>query len=265
LIVRVLNHEEVLMRRQPLRRPSPALVISLIALFVALGGTGYAATQVGRPAASLAKRHHKKKHSTQACLASASALCPALLSAVDAEFAKQIQALNIHSGAPGPPGQPGNTGGQGNQGPQGNDGAQGPGAVTLNYTDTSPSTSMMPPATTVGTVGPFTFQVNCGIDNMNNVGVGLFINSPSAYTSAFTWFTTTDGTGTPTTHMAAAPGVSGLFFAQQAMSTHFVDVIFSPLLLRIGGQAVNLTLHLRADARTTSRSCTLDAQAVPSG
>src|SRR5690349_263980 len=34
------------MRRQARRRPSPALVISLIALFVALGGTGYAAVKV---------------------------------------------------------------------------------------------------------------------------------------------------------------------------------------------------------------------------
>lgn len=32
----------------PKRRPSPALVISLIALFVALGGTGYAAVHLGK-------------------------------------------------------------------------------------------------------------------------------------------------------------------------------------------------------------------------
>ena len=32
--------------RESNRRPSPALVISMIALFVALGGTGYAATQI---------------------------------------------------------------------------------------------------------------------------------------------------------------------------------------------------------------------------
>ena len=35
------------MRRLRLRRPSPALVISLIALFVALGGTSYAAIKIG--------------------------------------------------------------------------------------------------------------------------------------------------------------------------------------------------------------------------
>jgi hypothetical protein len=36
------------MRRLRLRRPSPALVISVIALFVALGGTGYAASKLAR-------------------------------------------------------------------------------------------------------------------------------------------------------------------------------------------------------------------------
>ena len=34
--------------RRRISRPSPALVISLVALFVALGGTGYAATQLAK-------------------------------------------------------------------------------------------------------------------------------------------------------------------------------------------------------------------------
>jgi hypothetical protein len=38
------------------RTPSPALVISVLALFVALGGTGYAATQAGGPSAQAAKK-----------------------------------------------------------------------------------------------------------------------------------------------------------------------------------------------------------------
>ncbi len=43
-----------------LGRPSPALAVALIALFVALGGTGYAASQLSQPGASVAK---KKKSS----------------------------------------------------------------------------------------------------------------------------------------------------------------------------------------------------------
>ncbi|HUB04851.1 MAG TPA: hypothetical protein VMA76_07270, partial [Solirubrobacteraceae bacterium] len=45
-----------------LRRPSPALVISAIALFVALGGTSYAAGELGRaPVATGAKAEPKRK------------------------------------------------------------------------------------------------------------------------------------------------------------------------------------------------------------
>ena len=45
-----------------LRRPSPALVISVIALFVALGGTSYAASELGHsPAATPATAKLKRK------------------------------------------------------------------------------------------------------------------------------------------------------------------------------------------------------------
>ena len=49
------------------RRPSPALVISLIALFVALGGTGYAAIKL--PANSVGSKQLKKKAVTKAKIA----------------------------------------------------------------------------------------------------------------------------------------------------------------------------------------------------
>jgi hypothetical protein len=49
-----------------LRRPSPALVISAIALFVALGGTSYAAGELGRaPAATPAKAKPKRKSTSE--------------------------------------------------------------------------------------------------------------------------------------------------------------------------------------------------------
>lgn len=43
------------MRKRSLRRPSPALVISLITLFVALGGTTYAATSLPRDSVGTAQ------------------------------------------------------------------------------------------------------------------------------------------------------------------------------------------------------------------
>ncbi len=74
--------------------PSPALVISMVALFMALGGTGYAASQAGGGDHAAAAKNAKVKR-----------------------------------GKRGPRGLPGPRGPQGTQGPQGANGAQGtPGA-----------------------------------------------------------------------------------------------------------------------------------------
>lgn len=49
------------MRGHAWRKPSPAMVIAMIALFVALGGTGYAASQATNSAGAAAAKKHKKK------------------------------------------------------------------------------------------------------------------------------------------------------------------------------------------------------------
>ena len=41
-----INRRFILMRRALRSRPSPAMVVALLALFVALGGSGYAAVQL---------------------------------------------------------------------------------------------------------------------------------------------------------------------------------------------------------------------------
>jgi hypothetical protein len=56
------------LRTTRLRRPSPSLVISVIALFVALGGTGYAATTLAKN--SVGSKQLKKKAVTNSKLAS---------------------------------------------------------------------------------------------------------------------------------------------------------------------------------------------------
>src|SRR2546425_1548054 len=55
------------MHRVQFGRPSPAMVVASIALFVALGGTGYAASQLGHPAGHAAKKKRKaSKHTDSA-------------------------------------------------------------------------------------------------------------------------------------------------------------------------------------------------------
>jgi Collagen triple helix repeat (20 copies) len=104
-----------------IRFPSPAIVVAVVALFVALGGSGYAATHIGRSAAK-----HKKKAPSQQAL-------------IDAAVAKYFAShggkfvgppgVAGPAGAPGPPGATGaagTTGTTGTTGPQGFQGEIGP-------------------------------------------------------------------------------------------------------------------------------------------
>ena len=94
--------------------PSPALVIALIALFVALGGTGYAASQVGGDHATAAKKTKVK------------------------------QGKRGPRGPRGPQGPRGLQGLTGPQGPQGAQGPQGPqGATGPQGAAGSPASGML--------------------------------------------------------------------------------------------------------------------------
>ena len=111
------------MRHLHLQRPSPALVVSVIALSVSLGGTGYAAIVL--PADSVGTKQIKRNAITGAKVKNRSLL------ATDFK-ANQIPAgptgangANGASGAPGVPGVPGATGAQGAQGPKGDKGDPG--------------------------------------------------------------------------------------------------------------------------------------------
>jgi hypothetical protein len=90
-----LDQEKQVMKK--LAPPSPALVIALVALFVALGGTGYAASQVGDDHATAATKKAKAK-----------------------------QGKRGPRGFRGPQGPRGLQGLTGAQGPQGAQGATGP-------------------------------------------------------------------------------------------------------------------------------------------
>jgi Collagen triple helix repeat (20 copies) len=100
------------MRRRAI--PSPAMVVALIALFVALGGTGYAATTLtdnGNSAAATAKRHRRSLRGPRG--------------------------FRGKTGPQGPVGPQGPQGPQGTQGPQGPQGAQGPAGTAKAYAEVS--------------------------------------------------------------------------------------------------------------------------------
>jgi Collagen triple helix repeat (20 copies) len=85
-------------------RPSPATIISLVALFVALGGTSYAALSIPRNSVNSAS------------------VVNGSLQKVDLSE----NAVNLLKGNRGPRGPQGSQGGLGPQGPQGATGTQGP-------------------------------------------------------------------------------------------------------------------------------------------
>jgi hypothetical protein len=102
--------------RRRISRPSPALVISLVALFVALGGTGYAATQ-------LAKNSVGAKQLRKGAVSSAKVKNSSLL--LNDFRTSERSKLRGSPGARGISGARGATGVRGLQGPQGVQGTQG--------------------------------------------------------------------------------------------------------------------------------------------
>ena len=81
------------------RLPSPAIVVAIIALFVSLGGTGYAASQLSGSPTAVAGKAKKKK--------------------------KPVKILRGKTGPTGPSGPTGVTGAQGKDGVQAKEGPQG--------------------------------------------------------------------------------------------------------------------------------------------
>ncbi len=91
--------------------PSPAMVVACAALFVALGGTGYAAIRIARPAA----KHKKKAPSTQALIGAA----------VAKYFVAHHGQFVGPAGPTGPAGAIGPAGSAGTPGAKGADGGPG--------------------------------------------------------------------------------------------------------------------------------------------
>jgi hypothetical protein len=89
-------------------RPSPSMAVALLALSVALGGTGYAAIKL--PKNSVGNKHIKRNAVTGAKVKDASL------------FANDFASGQIPKGPPGPPGQ---AGADGAPGPPGSPGAPG--------------------------------------------------------------------------------------------------------------------------------------------
>lgn len=142
------------MARLHFRRPSPAMVVALIALFVALGGVGYAASQL--PKNSVGTKQLKKNAVTSAKVKDHSLL------------AGDFKAGQL------PAGPKGEAGPAGAQGPKGETGPRGPGATTLVYDATASAT---PTPTSVGTVLGDTFTAECEIAGPDEARLTVYLQT----------------------------------------------------------------------------------------
>lgn len=128
------------------------MIVALVALFAALGGGAYAATQL--PKNSVGAAQLKKK-----------AVTPAKLS----------PAAKTALGTPGPKGEAGArgpAGPQGESGPRGDIGPAGPGATILNYDAVA---SASPTLQTIGTVLGDTFSAECLIPGAGEAQVKMYV------------------------------------------------------------------------------------------
>lgn len=110
------------------RRPSPSMVVSSVALFVALGGTSYAA--VALPSNSVGTPQLKRNAVASSKLGrnavTSLKVKDGSLMAVDFKAGQLPAGPQGPKGDPGAPGAKGDPGLKGEQGPQGVPGAQGP-------------------------------------------------------------------------------------------------------------------------------------------
>jgi hypothetical protein len=111
-------------------RPSPAAVVALIALFVAMGGTGYAALRV--PRASVGTKQLKANAVTSPKVKDGTLLRTDVATRRLPKGQAGRQGLQGDQGPPGLNGLQGEQGALGDEGDPGNAGQPGPGTITLD-------------------------------------------------------------------------------------------------------------------------------------
>jgi hypothetical protein len=218
-----------------MRRPSPAMVVALIALCVALGGGAYAAIKL--PRNSVGTKQLKK-----------GAVTPPKLSA---KTRKQLKGKTGPPGTPGAPGQPGTPG------------SAGPGAKLLV---TEPVASATDAYVELGKVGPFTLHTRCRISG-GTVDAALVVTGPALtldavyitrLTGSSTTLTDSDIEATPT---IASPLVIG---GSSAPSGGNVGTAWTSALLKSDSSvAVQSWVRAESAASGLTDSCRISAIVTP--
>ena len=147
------------LRKPSLRKPSPALVISLLALFVALGGTSYAATSL--PANSVGTKQLKSGAVTRSKISSGT------LASLKGK--RGPQGLQGIQGIQGVQGVKGDKGVKGDTGAPGLNGTARAWAVVDNAGNISNSHNV--PSAAIESAGEFCVQLNSSVPNASTAAV----------------------------------------------------------------------------------------------
>jgi hypothetical protein len=223
------------MPRPRFHRPSPALVLSVMAVFASLGGTGIAASRLagGSDRADAAKTRKP--------------LTKSQINKLIASYVKKHRSQL--RGPAGAPGTQGTQGIQGVAGANGHDGAAGPGATRIEMHGSSTDSTTQP----VATVGPWSFTLTCKGSAHHAT---LEIDGPGTATSA-TSIAIGASNGVVRTSAPADIG-SGWILAvddgAQAMQT---------LYLRNGSTLVQVNVMLSAFNGGLFETCDLVGAAIP--
>lgn len=215
------------MRHRSDRKPSPALVISFVALCLAMGGTGYAALKL--PKNSVGSSQIKTGAVQRADLAknavSADKVADGSLRAAD--FAPG----QIPAGAKGDPGLPGLKGDKGDPGAKGEQGVAGtPGSGTTSGTVTITAATGAGTTVTLLAVGPISYTGTCIDHGSNTFELKVKMATSEAGAVAVSAVGSANLTGTPLEFWSANASTQFVFTQRQQVITptnqgHRADVL----------------------------------------
>lgn len=190
------------------------MIVACVALFVALGGTGYAASQLNRPTTPAGAAKHKKPKE------------PSLQQLINAAVAKYVSSHRSQLAGPqGPAGAAGAAGPKGEPGPQGPAGETGPSGLVsqsarIAGTVTTESSSMVElggPSVTVD-VGPSGLVAYWATAKISSIGgtAEVVLVGPTGYAPQL------QNTGLPVTMYTAPGSDKGTNIFNAGLSTEYV-------------------------------------------
>jgi len=269
------------MSRSPLRpRLTFSNVVSLLALFVALGGSAYAAgilpaNSVGRTqlqpnavtASKIARNSVGRSELRPEAIGSDElALGSVDLQTLDPTLRTQLSRVSTTAGPQGAPGSPGATGPQGPAGPKGSPGERGPsgpGAVRVHYIKHA---SASPGRDIVTDIGGLRMEAACE-DTSPGTQLNLAVSTPEAATGIET-ISIDNGAGEPSfgeSHTANLqinlPAGETALGGPSAGPGEYAR-IFANLIYVAQSRTVDLTIGLVLDG--SAGTCAIDGVGVPS-